>query len=194
MCLSQRLSSVGLTFLCPQCNFTIIKYGSWFRGVSRYRCEGCGREIRITYPDKIRSSISTHTWPRARRGFGITFGSGRVKGSIAPGSRISSSLIGMSHSDCLKDPTASLDEQGNVPYSFLWRTIRLTRWAKRSIADHRLRTGCLKYIGAAGAVQGAIAGVAGRGTVPVPDPVSVPVVPVVGGVRWPVTVSPLFAF
>ncbi|WP_077373523.1 transposase-like zinc-binding domain-containing protein [Mesorhizobium prunaredense] len=53
MCLSQRLSSVGLTFLCPQCNFTVIKNGSWFRGVSRYRCDGCGREIRITYPDKI---------------------------------------------------------------------------------------------------------------------------------------------
>ncbi|PAP98061.1 MAG: hypothetical protein E5Y88_24835 [Mesorhizobium sp.] len=53
MSLSPSLFSVGLTFQCPQCNFTVIKNGSWFQVVSHYKCEGCGREIRITYPDKI---------------------------------------------------------------------------------------------------------------------------------------------
>ncbi|RWE12304.1 MAG: hypothetical protein EOS23_10660 [Mesorhizobium sp.] len=53
MSLSPSLFSVGLTFQCPQCNFTVIKNGSWFQVVSHYRCDGCGREIRITYPDKI---------------------------------------------------------------------------------------------------------------------------------------------
>ncbi|TIL30543.1 MAG: hypothetical protein E5Y32_27515 [Mesorhizobium sp.] len=53
MSLSPSLFSVGLTFQCPQCNFAVIKNGSWFQVVAHYRCEGCGREIRITYPDKI---------------------------------------------------------------------------------------------------------------------------------------------
>lgn len=53
MSLSPSLFSVGLTFQCPQCNFTVIKNGSWFQVVSHFRCDGCGREIRITYPDKI---------------------------------------------------------------------------------------------------------------------------------------------
>ena len=53
MSLSPRLVSVGLTFQCPQCNFAVIKNGSWFQVVSHYKCEGCGRAIRITYSDKI---------------------------------------------------------------------------------------------------------------------------------------------
>jgi hypothetical protein len=53
MPLSQSLASVGLTFECPKCSFAIVKKGSWFQVVSHYTCEGCEREIRITYPDKI---------------------------------------------------------------------------------------------------------------------------------------------
>ena len=53
MPLSQSLVSVGLTFECPQCHFGLVKSGSWFRVVSKYECAGCGRQIRITYPDKV---------------------------------------------------------------------------------------------------------------------------------------------
>lgn len=54
MTLSESLTSVDLTFQCPTCKFPIVKRGSWFRVVSKYRCEGCGRTIRIGYPEKQR--------------------------------------------------------------------------------------------------------------------------------------------
>ena len=48
MSLSPSLFSVGLTFQCPQCNFAVIKNGSWFQVVFHYKCDVCGREIRIS--------------------------------------------------------------------------------------------------------------------------------------------------
>ncbi|PTE07778.1 hypothetical protein C9427_24250 [Mesorhizobium helmanticense] len=53
MALTPGLNSVGLTFQCPQCHVVVVKNGSWFQVVSRYKCEGCGHSIRITYPDKV---------------------------------------------------------------------------------------------------------------------------------------------
>ncbi|CCV15451.1 conserved hypothetical protein [Mesorhizobium sp. STM 4661] len=53
MSLTPSLNSVGLTFQCPHCNFAFVKNGSWFQVISRYKCEGCGQRIRITYPDKV---------------------------------------------------------------------------------------------------------------------------------------------
>jgi transposase-like protein len=54
MSLSANLFDVLLTFGCPQCGRALIKKGSWFKAVGRFRCEACQCEARITYEDKIR--------------------------------------------------------------------------------------------------------------------------------------------
>jgi len=54
MTLSKSLIAVDLTYQCPACQFPLVKRGSWFRVVSKYRCEGCGRMIRIGYPEKLK--------------------------------------------------------------------------------------------------------------------------------------------
>ncbi|SEF12650.1 hypothetical protein SAMN05444161_8804 [Rhizobiales bacterium GAS191] len=54
MPLSRYLRDVLLTFFCPQCGHTLKKRGSWFMAGHHFKCEGCQREVRLTYDDKAR--------------------------------------------------------------------------------------------------------------------------------------------
>ena len=42
-----------LTFHCPHCGFPKVKSGQWFRVVCRFTCEACGRDVPITYSNKM---------------------------------------------------------------------------------------------------------------------------------------------
>ncbi|TPL74142.1 hypothetical protein FJ954_10460 [Mesorhizobium sp. B2-3-15] len=53
MALSRRLLMCNMTFECPHCGFALKRAGSWFQVVSSRRCEGCQRQFRITYTDKL---------------------------------------------------------------------------------------------------------------------------------------------
>jgi predicted RNA-binding Zn-ribbon protein involved in translation (DUF1610 family) len=53
MPISVTLLQADLTFNCPRCARAVIKRGSWFRAVSKFKCEGCRGEARITYDDKL---------------------------------------------------------------------------------------------------------------------------------------------
>jgi hypothetical protein len=53
MPLSSLLRQVELTLECKHCGRSIIKKGSWFVVVHRFKCEGCSREVAITYSDKV---------------------------------------------------------------------------------------------------------------------------------------------
>jgi transposase-like protein len=53
MPLSPQLWHVDLTLECPHCGHPIIKKGGWFVWVHRFNCEGCNREVPITYSDKV---------------------------------------------------------------------------------------------------------------------------------------------
>ena len=52
--LSRALSTVILTRLCPNCQHPLQKTGQWFQSVWRYRCEGCGEVVPLTYSDKVK--------------------------------------------------------------------------------------------------------------------------------------------
>ena len=54
MPLSIALSHVILTRPCPHCQHPLRKTGSWFQSVRRYRCEGCGELVPLTYEDKVK--------------------------------------------------------------------------------------------------------------------------------------------
>jgi hypothetical protein len=54
MPLSDDLRDVPLTFHCPHCGYALIRKGRWFKSVSRVKCGGCRREIRMTYDNKIK--------------------------------------------------------------------------------------------------------------------------------------------
>jgi|HubBroStandDraft_1064217.scaffolds.fasta_scaffold261436_1 hypothetical protein len=53
MSLSFRLRQVDLTLECKYCGHVRVKKGSWFLSAYRFQCEGCGREVPITYSDKV---------------------------------------------------------------------------------------------------------------------------------------------
>ena len=53
MPLSDALMSVQMTYPCPACARAIVKPGSWFKTVSRIKCEGCQSQLRLTYNDKL---------------------------------------------------------------------------------------------------------------------------------------------
>ena len=53
MPLCTRLRDVELTLACPHCGHALRKPGKWFMVAPCFKCEGCGRIIRITYGDKI---------------------------------------------------------------------------------------------------------------------------------------------
>jgi len=38
---------------CPHCGYKMEKLGLWFQSVHRYRCEGCGQKLKMTYPEKV---------------------------------------------------------------------------------------------------------------------------------------------
>ena len=35
------------------CGHPLIKNGAWFMTVAHFRCEGCKREVTVTYSDKV---------------------------------------------------------------------------------------------------------------------------------------------
>ena len=53
MPLSVSLLTVEMTFECPFCGHVLVKSGSWFHSVSRFKCKGCERVIRLSYPDRL---------------------------------------------------------------------------------------------------------------------------------------------
>jgi transposase-like protein len=53
MPLSLSLHSVSMTFECPFCTRTLVKSGGWFQTIGRFKCNGCQREVRLTYSDKV---------------------------------------------------------------------------------------------------------------------------------------------
>jgi hypothetical protein len=53
MSLSFRLRQVDLIFECKYCGHVRVKKGSWFMSACRFKCEGCGQEVPITYSDKV---------------------------------------------------------------------------------------------------------------------------------------------
>lgn len=53
MPLSSRLLPMDLTLPCKYCGHSIIKKGGWYLVAHRFNCEGCNREVPITYSDKV---------------------------------------------------------------------------------------------------------------------------------------------
>ena len=54
MSLSPRLLlHVDLTLECKYCGHPVAKIGNWFRVAHRFKCEGCKREVPLTYSDKV---------------------------------------------------------------------------------------------------------------------------------------------
>lgn len=53
MPLCNELRDVVLTFVCRQCGRQLLKKGGWFMGAHSFKCEGCGREVRLSYDDKL---------------------------------------------------------------------------------------------------------------------------------------------
>jgi transposase-like protein len=53
MPLSLSLHSVSMIFECPFCTRALVKSGSWFQTIGRFKCNGCQREVRLTYSDKV---------------------------------------------------------------------------------------------------------------------------------------------
>jgi transposase-like protein len=38
---------------CPFCTRALVKSGSWFQTIGRFKCNGCQLEVRLTYSDKV---------------------------------------------------------------------------------------------------------------------------------------------
>jgi hypothetical protein len=70
MPLSSLLRQVDLTLECKYCGHSIIKKGSWFLVVHRFKCEGCNRQVPITYSDKIElfDKHARRSQPKSRPG------------------------------------------------------------------------------------------------------------------------------
>jgi hypothetical protein len=54
MSLPDSFADVMMMLACRTCGFAITKKGIWFKSASRYKCESCGVQGRVTYDDKIR--------------------------------------------------------------------------------------------------------------------------------------------
>jgi hypothetical protein len=53
MSLSARLRPIDLRLECKHCGHPLIKNGAWFLTIAHFRCEGCKREVTVTYSDKV---------------------------------------------------------------------------------------------------------------------------------------------
>ena len=49
-----ELSDATLTLECPYCGHPLVRKGSWFKVIGKYRSEKRQSEVRIGYPDKLR--------------------------------------------------------------------------------------------------------------------------------------------
>ncbi|RWM24497.1 MAG: hypothetical protein EOR74_24430 [Mesorhizobium sp.] len=48
-----ELNNVDLKFECPRCKHPIVRKGSWFKVIANFRCQNCGENVRLGYPDKL---------------------------------------------------------------------------------------------------------------------------------------------
>ena len=53
MSLSTRLRPIDLTLECKHCSHPLVQKGAWFMTVHHFKCEGCKREVAVTYSDKV---------------------------------------------------------------------------------------------------------------------------------------------
>jgi transposase-like protein len=53
MPLSAKLECLLLTYECPHCRHPITRPGMWFKCVSRFKCQQCAHEVRLSYPEKL---------------------------------------------------------------------------------------------------------------------------------------------
>ena len=53
MSLSARLRNADLTLECEPCGYLIVKKGVWFMTISKFKCQVCKSERRLTYSDKV---------------------------------------------------------------------------------------------------------------------------------------------
>jgi transposase-like protein len=53
MSLSTQLRPIDLRLECKHCGHPLIKKGAWFLTAAHFRCEGCKREVTVTYSDKV---------------------------------------------------------------------------------------------------------------------------------------------
>jgi transposase-like protein len=51
--LSPVLSSVNLTFHCPHCGHALVRPGKWFKSATRFKCDACKADVRLTYSRKL---------------------------------------------------------------------------------------------------------------------------------------------
>jgi hypothetical protein len=65
MPLSSLLRHVELTLECKHCGHPRTKKGDWFVVAHRFKCEGCGREVPLTYSDKV-ALFNKHAAPLSR--------------------------------------------------------------------------------------------------------------------------------
>ena len=67
MALSRRLLRVDLTLEGKHCGHPIIKPGGSFMRATQFNCEGCKREVQLTYEEKIalfakHSHLTSRIW------------------------------------------------------------------------------------------------------------------------------------
>jgi hypothetical protein len=53
MPLSTQLRAVDFFLRCKYCGHPTTKKGSWFMTIHRFECEGCKRDVSVTYSDKL---------------------------------------------------------------------------------------------------------------------------------------------
>lgn len=51
--LTGTLLSIELAFECPHCEHPTVELGRWFKTIRQFTCEGCDRDILVTYRDKV---------------------------------------------------------------------------------------------------------------------------------------------
>jgi hypothetical protein len=51
--LSGKLNLILMTRPCQKCGHELKKPGRWFAFIQRYKCEGCGIVVQMTYPEKV---------------------------------------------------------------------------------------------------------------------------------------------
>ena len=50
----QRRPNLTFSHQCPHCGNTRVNSGQWFYAIAGYKCGGCGKNVRVTYDDKLK--------------------------------------------------------------------------------------------------------------------------------------------
>jgi predicted RNA-binding Zn-ribbon protein involved in translation (DUF1610 family) len=70
--LDLSLENALLKYNCPVCDHAMIKKGSWFRSVSKFRCPECKERVFLPYPEKIEIFRQYGLYPAAVEATGGT--------------------------------------------------------------------------------------------------------------------------